>query len=289
MVENIENNAAIAQVFTEEWVKELKDKHLFKGNPDQWKITEDNIVNVLRAISVNAAHYKTMIVIKIRKSPKKCISYWDMTQLFKNELTMAAQQEIKAFDDSHLFKTPAQKIITMLKEIQISFQALEIEDSKQENMVERINYAIEKIGQRTVFDLDYPLLDSLDFSTQRRPSVTKGWLNEFSQLGMECLRESSIRKSLYRQKQRDSVPSSEVMSMRSQDPSFSSVMEKINNNKNALVNITEVEFDVHASFKMIGRKNAMQVMTVHIVNQLNLFESMPQINAQIFTRFLNRI
>ena len=91
-------------------------------------------------------------------------------------------------------------------------------------------------------------------------------MNEFSKLGMECLRESSIRKSLYRQKQRDSVPSSEVMSMRSQDPSFSSVMEKINMNKNALVNITEVEFDVHASFKMIGRKNAMQVMTVHIVN-----------------------
>ena len=202
---------------------------------------------------------------------------------------MAAQQEIKAFDDTHLFKTPAQKIIAMLKEIQNSFLADDIEDTKTENMIERINYAIDKIGQRTIFDVDYPLLDSLDLAMQRRPSVTKGWLNEFSQLGMECLRESSIRKSLYRQKQRDSVPSSEVMSMRSQDPSFSSVMEKINNNKNALVNITEVEFDVHASFKMIGRKNAMQVMTVHIVNQLNLFESIPQINAQIFTRFLNRI
>ena len=69
MVENIENNAAITQVFTEEWVKELKEKQLFKGNPDSWKITEDNIVNVLRAISVNAAHYKTIIITKIRKSP----------------------------------------------------------------------------------------------------------------------------------------------------------------------------------------------------------------------------
>ena len=36
MVENIENNAAIAQVFTEEWVKELKGKNLFKGSPDEW-------------------------------------------------------------------------------------------------------------------------------------------------------------------------------------------------------------------------------------------------------------
>ena len=71
-------------------------------------------------------------------------------------------------------------------------------------MIERINYAIDKIGQRTIFDVDYPLLDSLDLAMQRRPSVTKGWLNEFSALGMECLRESSIRKSLYSQKQRDS-------------------------------------------------------------------------------------
>ena len=69
MVENIENNLAIAQVFTEEWVKELKEKNLFKGSPDEWKITEDNIMDVLRAISVNAAHYKAMICIKIRKSP----------------------------------------------------------------------------------------------------------------------------------------------------------------------------------------------------------------------------
>ena len=29
MVENIENNSAITQVFTEEWVKELKAKKLF--------------------------------------------------------------------------------------------------------------------------------------------------------------------------------------------------------------------------------------------------------------------
>ena len=93
---------------------------------------------------------------------------------------MAAQQEIKAFDDTHLFKTPAQKIITMLKEIQNSFLSLEIEDSKQENMIERLNYAIDKIGKRTIFDVDYPLLDSLDLAMQRRPSVTKGWLNEFS-------------------------------------------------------------------------------------------------------------
>ena len=58
MVENIDNNPAIARVFTEEWVKEIKEKNLFKGSPDEWEITEENITDVLRAISVNAAHYK---------------------------------------------------------------------------------------------------------------------------------------------------------------------------------------------------------------------------------------
>ena len=79
MVETIEDNAVITQVFTAEWVKELKDKNVFKGIPDEWKITEDNIIEVLRAISVNAAHYKTIIIIKIRESPQKYISYWELT------------------------------------------------------------------------------------------------------------------------------------------------------------------------------------------------------------------
>ena len=79
MVDSIENNAAITQVFTEEWVKELREKNLFKGEVEQWKITEDNIMDVLRAISVNAAHYKTMIVKKIRNTKEKYISYGDMT------------------------------------------------------------------------------------------------------------------------------------------------------------------------------------------------------------------
>ena len=94
-------------------------------------------------------------------------------------------------------------------------------------MIERINYAIDKIGQRTIFDVDYPLLDSLDLAMQGRPSVTKGWLNEFSQLGLECLRESSIRKSLYHQKQRDSKTPSDQVSLRSHAPSISSVLEHI--------------------------------------------------------------
>ena len=31
-------------------------------------------------------------------------------------------------------------------------------------MIDKLNYAIEKIGQRTLYDIDYPLMDSLDLA-----------------------------------------------------------------------------------------------------------------------------
>ena len=48
-------------------------------------------------------------------------------------------------DDTDLFKTPAQKIISMLREIQNKYLASDIDQASQ-NIIERINYAIDKIG-----------------------------------------------------------------------------------------------------------------------------------------------
>lgn len=155
-------------------------------------------------------------------------------------------------------------------------------------MIERINYAIDKIGQRTIFDVDYPLLDSLDLAMQRRPSVTSGWLNEFSQLGLECLRESSIRKSLYQQKQRSNKTPSDMISVRSHAPSMSTVLDHIQQFEETLANACEINFNTHEVFEKIGRKNALSVMTVHIMQKLGL-DKIPQINQSILTRFLNRV
>lgn len=114
----VEANAAINQVFDDEWVTELQEKGVLEGEPDTWMITEENIIEVLRAISVNAAHYKTIIAKEIKAGGKGHITYKSMCTIFQSELTKAAQQEIKAMDDTDLFKTPAQKIISMLREIQ---------------------------------------------------------------------------------------------------------------------------------------------------------------------------
>lgn len=65
-------------------------------------------------------------------------------------------------DDTDLLRTPAQKIVALLREIQNSYLASDSADAS--NFIDRINYAIDKIGSRTIFDIDYPLLDSLDLA-----------------------------------------------------------------------------------------------------------------------------
>ena len=62
-------------------------------------------------------------------------------------------------DDTDLLRTPAQKIIAMLRDIQNQYLA---DSNDNSAMIDKINYAIEKIGKRTLFDIDYPLMDSLD-------------------------------------------------------------------------------------------------------------------------------
>jgi len=64
----VESNSAINQVFNDEWVKELRTKGIFTGDSQEWFITEDNVTSVLQAISVNAAHYKTIMMKDIKAS-----------------------------------------------------------------------------------------------------------------------------------------------------------------------------------------------------------------------------
>ena len=123
-------------------------------------------------------------------------------------------------------------------------------------MIDRINYAIDKIGQRTIFDIDYPLLDSLDLAMQRRPSVTKGWLSEYSQLGLECLAQSSIRRSLFEQKTRGSMginqSPSDRASARSHHSSVREVQDSIEMHKELLKDCESVNFSTFKSFEVIG-------------------------------------
>lgn len=140
----------------------------------------------------------------------------------------------------------------MLREVQDSLLAGDPNDQASRNMIERINYAIDKIGQRTIFDIDYPLLDSLDLAMQRRPSVTKGWLSEYSQLGLECLVQSSIRRSLYEQKNRSNQAPSERASGRSHGSSVREVQESMDDNYKVLEGCNRIDFNTHTAYAAIG-------------------------------------
>ena len=84
--------------------------------------------------------------MEIKTGNKENISYKDLCQIFQAELVKAAQMERKAFDDTDLLlKTPAQNIITLLREIQDTYLAQNLNEQSQ-NMIERINYAIDKIS-----------------------------------------------------------------------------------------------------------------------------------------------
>ncbi len=64
-------------------------------------------------------------------------------------------------------------------------------------MITQLNYAIEKISARSIYEIDLPFLDSLDLHESRaHASVTKGWIHEFSSMGLDILRDISPQKSL---------------------------------------------------------------------------------------------
>ena len=108
------------------------------------------------------------------------IAYGDLCKLLLPHLNKTT---MKSHDDMDLLKTPAQKIIDTLKEIRGS--------GASKDMLDKINYAIDKIGSRTIFDIDHPILDTLDLH-ERGKNVTKGWIHEHSRLGLDLLRDQYL-------------------------------------------------------------------------------------------------
>lgn len=173
----------------------------------------------------------------------------------------------------------------MLREIQNMFVA----SNQEPQMVERINYAIDKIGQRTIFDIDYPLIDSLDLAIQTRPSVTKGWLGEFSSMGLEILRETSLNAHNDQQKKRQSQQQSpDTFSAVSRAPSLTTINNFIDEHRSALEGTSQIDFDTLKFCQELGRRSALSVITMHILKELRV-DTLPQINQTKLSRFLGQI
>ena len=147
-------------------------------------------------------------------------------------------------DDSDLIKTPAQKIIAMLKDLRNS----QSQTGASKETIASLNYAIEKISSRSIYEIDQPFLDTLDLHESRvHVSVSKGWIHEFSTIGQEILRDISLRKSLEERKKPSPQESNdtESMSKRSKAPSFNTLQNLITEQDDLLTNVGSVDFNIH--------------------------------------------
>ena len=94
----------------------LLEKEVFEGDPEHWKITESNYSQVLSTLKVNIAHFEQVLIRAIITKDDQ-LTFTDFCELFHKELVKAAALEMRAQDDTDLLETPAQKIISLLREI----------------------------------------------------------------------------------------------------------------------------------------------------------------------------
>ena len=58
-------------------------------------------------------------------------------------------------------------------------------------MRKRIDYAIDKIGQRDIFNVD--IVETLDLASTQKQKQPSGWLREYSSVNMEAQRSNYIK------------------------------------------------------------------------------------------------
>ena len=107
-------------------------------------------------------------------------------------------------------------------------------------------------------------------------------------MGLEILRETSLNahiKSLKKRKKENTV---DTMSMVSRAPSLTTVIDYIEEHKEKLQRVNEFDFDTLKFCKELGRKSALSVMTIHVLQQLHI-DQLPNMNQLKLSRFLGRI
>ena len=65
------------------------------------------------------------------------------------------------------------------------------EPSSDVAMRKRIDYAIDKIAQRDIFNVD--IVETLDLASPQKRHPPSGWLREFSSVNMEVERSNTLK------------------------------------------------------------------------------------------------
>ena len=116
----------------------------------------------------------------------------------------ALQRVVKNIQrEVNVIPSPSQKIITLLQRIQqeyndgyLSSSETKLSSAETSSMIHSLNYAIEKIGHRIVYLPNTAAFDDFELALRRRPCMQKFWINEFSKLGFQKMRQRSLKKQL---------------------------------------------------------------------------------------------
>ena len=95
--------------------------------------------------------------------------------------------------------------------------------------------------------------------------MTKGWLNEFSQMGLELLRETSLNAHTKQLKERRRGQTTDSISAISRAPSLNTIVDYIEEHKDALSQADHIDFNTLAFCRELGRKSALSVLTIHVL------------------------
>mmetsp|Transcript_28966 Transcript_28966/g.35886 ORF Transcript_28966/g.35886 Transcript_28966/m.35886 type:complete len:185 (-) Transcript_28966:863-1417(-) len=106
-------------------------------------------------------------------------------------------------------------------------------------------------------------------------------------MGLEILRETSLNAHIKQMKQRKNI-SSDTVSQRSRAPSLNTIHDYIEEHKEHLADADEINFNTLQFCRSLGRKSALSVMTVYILQVLNI-DKLQQLNQMKLSRFIGQI
>ena len=114
-------------------------------------------------------------------------------------------------------------------------------------MRKRVDYAIDKIGQRDIFNVD--IVETLDLASAQKRQPPSGWLREYSSVNMEAERSNFLKQQTGHQPKGNSSSKSQI----SKCPSLETLIQQIDENSEELNKIGQVDFDIFKVTKVIGR------------------------------------
>ena len=108
-------------------------------------------------------------------------------------------------------------------------------------------------------------------------------------MGLEILRETSLNAHISQLKKRKEMERTpDTVSAKSRAPSLNTIVDYIEEHKEALEGVHDINFNTLKFCRDLGRRSALSVITIHILQELQI-DKLPQMNQTKLSRFIGQI